>query len=172
MPISRYSHQTYPYEFAGRPRVASRHVSEGKHSAPEPSPFITGFLTVVIVAGMMILMVEMFRLRIPDVYRFGSFALLASAAAGFKIALPGMTGTLSANFLFILYGLVEFTLPETTILGCFLTLMQCLWHQGRATLADQKRRSTWVRRRSRSRPPISRCTRPSRTSCSWKNRSN
>ncbi|HEY3739225.1 MAG TPA: diguanylate cyclase [Bryobacteraceae bacterium] len=100
---------------------------------PEQNPIIPGFLTVVIVAGMMILIVQMFRLRIPDVYRFGSFALLASAAAGFKIALPGMTGTLSANFLFILYGLVEFTLPETTILGCFLTLMQCVWHQGRRT---------------------------------------
>jgi diguanylate cyclase (GGDEF)-like protein/putative nucleotidyltransferase with HDIG domain len=99
----------------------------------EASPLTAGFLTVIIVAGMMILVVEMFGLRVPDLYRFGSFALLASAAAGFKIALPGMTGTLSANFLFILYALVEFTLPETTILGCFLTLMQCVWHQGRAT---------------------------------------
>ncbi len=97
------------------------------------NPLTNGFISVIIVAGVSILLADLFRLRIPDAYRFGSFALLASAAAGFKINLPGMSGTLSANFLFILYGLVEFTEPETMALGCFLTLMQCLWHQGRAS---------------------------------------
>lgn len=107
--------------------------SPQKPSEASTNPLTTGFVSVIIVTGVSILAADLFRLKIPDLYRFGSFALLASAAAGFKIGLPGMSGTLSANFLFILYGLVEFTAPETMLLGCFLTLMQCVWHQGRRT---------------------------------------
>ena len=110
----------------------SASVPAGRANLPA-SPLTTGFVAVIVVSGLSILLAELFRLRISDVYRFGSFALLASAAAGFKITLPGLSGTLSANFLFILYGLVEFSTPETMLLGCFLTLMQCVWHQGRAT---------------------------------------
>ncbi len=48
-----------------------------------------------------------------------------------------MTGALSANFLFILYGIVEFSFSETMLMASFLTLTQCLanwtkglrWHQ-------------------------------------------
>lgn len=93
----------------------------------------TVFLSAMIALGLVLSAFELSHFQMPDWYRYGSFALLASAAAGFKISLPGMSGTLSANFLFILYGLVEFTLPETLLLGCFLTLMQCVWHQGRRT---------------------------------------
>ena len=97
------------------------------------TPLSTGFVSAIILTGLCVLLADLWRLHIPDLLRFGSFALLAAAAAGFKITLPGITGTLSANFLFILYGLVEFTAPETMLLGCFLTLMQCVWHLGRRT---------------------------------------
>ena len=113
--------------------MTNRLPAQATKTAGWSNPLTTGFVSVIIVTGLLILAAEVVQLKIPDLYRFGSFALLASAAAGFKISLPGMSGTLSANFLFILYGLVEFSAPETMILGCFLTLMQCVWHQGRRT---------------------------------------
>ena len=107
--------------------------SANSNPAKYDNPLTIGFVTVIIVTGLSLLLADLLQLKIADLYRFGSFALLASAAAGFKISLPGMSGTLSANFLFILYGLVEFSAPETMLLGCFLTLMQCVWHHGRRT---------------------------------------
>ena len=43
-----------------------------------------------------------------------------------KIQLPGIDGTMSVNFLFILLGVVELSLPETLVLGCTATLAQCV----------------------------------------------
>ena len=91
------------------------------------TPSTSLFLWSMASAGILILVTSLFFWSSSiDGYRYGCVVLLASAAAGFKISLPGMTGSLSANFLFILYGIVEFTFSETVLMACFLTLMQCL----------------------------------------------
>ena len=95
------------------------------------------FLWSITGIGLAILLSSLLLWRTTDAYRYGCLVLLASAAAGFKISLPGMTGALSANFLFILYGIVEFSFSETMLMASFLTLTQCLanwtkglrWHQ-------------------------------------------
>jgi diguanylate cyclase (GGDEF)-like protein/putative nucleotidyltransferase with HDIG domain len=56
---------------------------------------------------------------------------------GFQVSLPGMTGTLSANFLFVLYSLVEFSFGETMLLAVFLTASQCLVKMGRRFRYEQ-----------------------------------
>ncbi len=53
-----------------------------------------------------------------------SIAMLASTL---KLSLPGITGTLSANFLFALVGILELTFAETIVMGCTATLVQCYW---------------------------------------------
>jgi diguanylate cyclase (GGDEF)-like protein/putative nucleotidyltransferase with HDIG domain len=95
------------------------------------------FLWGIVATGLSIVAASLVSWQTSDAYRYGCLVLLASAAAGFKISLPGMTGALSANFLFILYGIIEFTFSETVLMASFLTLMQCLanwrkslrWHQ-------------------------------------------
>jgi diguanylate cyclase (GGDEF)-like protein/putative nucleotidyltransferase with HDIG domain len=84
------------------------------------------FLWLISITGALILAVSIAYWQSADPYRFGCVVLLASAAAGFKVALPEMSGTLSANFLFVLYGIVEFSFPETVLLAAFLTLTQCI----------------------------------------------
>ena len=44
-----------------------------------------------------------------------------------KVRLPGITGTMSVNFLFILIGIADFTLAETLTMGCLAILIQCIW---------------------------------------------
>ncbi|MGA3351451.1 MAG: hypothetical protein ABSC33_20675, partial [Candidatus Sulfotelmatobacter sp.] len=44
-----------------------------------------------------------------------------------KVQLPGIDGTMSVNFLFILLGVVELSLPETLLIGCTATLVQSVW---------------------------------------------
>ena len=42
-----------------------------------------------------------------------------------------MPGTLSLNFVFVLFGLVDLSATETIVLGAIVTLVQCLWSTDR-----------------------------------------
>jgi diguanylate cyclase (GGDEF)-like protein/putative nucleotidyltransferase with HDIG domain len=52
---------------------------------------------------------------------------VAILASGLKVQLPGIDGTMSVNFLFILLGVMELSLPETLVIGCTATLVQSVW---------------------------------------------
>jgi len=43
------------------------------------------------------------------------------------VQLPGIDGTMSVNFLFILMGVMELSLPETLVIGCAASLFQSVW---------------------------------------------
>ena len=62
-----------------------------------------------------------------DLTRFVCYLLVAVLASSLKIQLPGIDGTMSVNFLFILLSVLELSLPETLVLGCTATLAQCLF---------------------------------------------
>jgi len=62
-----------------------------------------------------------------DLVRFGCYLLVAVLASGLKVQLPGIDGTMSVNFLFILLGVMELSLPETLAIGCTATLVQSVW---------------------------------------------
>jgi hypothetical protein len=44
-----------------------------------------------------------------------------------KVRLPGIPGTMSVNFLFILIGIADFTMAEALTISCAAILVQCLW---------------------------------------------
>ena len=52
---------------------------------------------------------------------------IAILASRLKVSLPGITGTLSVNFLFILIGVLELSFAETLILGAASMLAQCFY---------------------------------------------
>jgi len=49
-------------------------------------------------------------------------------ASRLKVALPAITGTLSVTFIFVLFGVVELSLPEALCMGISATLIQCVLH--------------------------------------------
>jgi hypothetical protein len=53
-----------------------------------------------------------------------ALALLSSAL---KVRLPGITGNISTNFLFVLIAITMFSLTETVVLASAACLVQCLW---------------------------------------------
>jgi hypothetical protein len=53
--------------------------------------------------------------------------LLALVASTMKVRLPGITGTISVNFLFILIAIAVFTFSETVLLAAASCIVQCLW---------------------------------------------
>jgi signal transduction histidine kinase len=57
-----------------------------------------------------------------------SLALLTSTL---KVTLPGVKGTISVAFFFVLFSVTQFTLPETVLVGAGASLVQCLWRPKR-----------------------------------------
>ncbi len=62
-----------------------------------------------------------------DLVRFFTYLLLSLLAATLKLRLPGLSGTMSIGFLFVLLGISELSLPETMVLACASVIVQCLW---------------------------------------------
>ena len=84
------------------------------------------FLTAALGAAVMV--GGALRWESHDVLRFGCYLLVALMASGLKVHLPGIDATMSVNFLFILIGILELSVPETLVIGCASGLMQCLWN--------------------------------------------
>ena len=76
------------------------------------------FISTVICLGFALVGFEMNRWHSIDVPRFVCFGVLSVTAAILKVHLPGITGTMSVNFVFILIGTIDLSLPETLMMGC------------------------------------------------------
>jgi putative nucleotidyltransferase with HDIG domain len=66
-----------------------------------------------------------------DPIKFVCYLTAAILASSLKVGLPGIEGTLSANFLFTLIGILEMSLPEMLLLGVASTLSQFYWRPAR-----------------------------------------
>jgi diguanylate cyclase (GGDEF)-like protein/putative nucleotidyltransferase with HDIG domain len=85
------------------------------------------FIGVTAALGIWALAHTLWNWQSVDLTRFVCYLLVAVLASSLKIQLPGIDGTMSVNFLFILLGVLELNLPETLVLGCTATLAQCLF---------------------------------------------
>ena len=63
-----------------------------------------------------------------DPFRYVCFLAVAMCASVLKVQLPGIKATMSANFLFILVGILDLSNSETVLMGCLGGLVQTLWH--------------------------------------------
>jgi putative nucleotidyltransferase with HDIG domain len=85
------------------------------------------FIAVVIAAGLASLLqaaVHQSSKNIAEVICYLGIAILASRL---RVTLPGITGTLSVNFLFILVGVAELSYAEAMTLGAFSMLAQTIY---------------------------------------------
>jgi diguanylate cyclase (GGDEF)-like protein/putative nucleotidyltransferase with HDIG domain len=76
---------------------------------------------------MIVLCSAVWHWQSADLTRFLCYLAVAVLASGLKVQLPGIDGTMSVNFLFILLGVVELSLPETLVIGCTASLVQSVW---------------------------------------------
>jgi len=65
--------------------------------------------------------------QFPDVAHYLACLSLACIASTMKVRLPGLHGTISVNFVFILLALTQLSLVEALIVAAAATLVQCLW---------------------------------------------
>lgn len=62
-----------------------------------------------------------------DAGRYVCYFAIAAIASVLKVHLPGITGTMSVNYVFILLGILELSYAEAILLGCMAILIQTGW---------------------------------------------
>src|SRR5260370_18307555 len=86
------------------------------------------YVSSVIIIGGCVTISELSHWESQDLVRFVCYLVLAILGSRLKVVLPAISGTLSVLFIFILFGIVELSLPEALFMGCAATLIQCFWH--------------------------------------------
>jgi diguanylate cyclase (GGDEF)-like protein/putative nucleotidyltransferase with HDIG domain len=92
------------------------------------------FIALVVILGWAMVVSCVVSWESADPVRWAFFLLLGLVASGMKLNLPQTFGTISANFVFVLLGVLELSLSETLLLACTGTAVQMLVHRHAAQL--------------------------------------
>src|SRR5512139_2469090 len=84
------------------------------------------YLVAVFLTGVSCLALGASQWKPESLLQFGFYVLASMMASNLKVILPGITGSMSVNFLFILVGVTELILPQTLVIGCLSTATQCV----------------------------------------------
>ena len=87
----------------------------------------TLYVTAISLAGSGLIATTLYRWHSEDLLRFCFYLILSALAAGLKVNLPGIRGSMPVCFLFVFVGIADLNASETLILGCVGTAVQCLW---------------------------------------------
>ncbi len=85
------------------------------------------FIGLVAVTGLMAVLRPLAATNEVWSTRFVCYLLLALLSSGLKVSLPGVTGTLSVSFLFILASMAELGALQTMAIGVGSALVQIYW---------------------------------------------
>src|SRR6266705_3166041 len=102
-------------------------MSAHSHSWKPLSAGAKAFIGLVVFAGTATLLYGAIHQSSKNIAEFICYLGIAVLASRLKVNLPGITGTLSVSFLFILVGILELSFSETLILGAVSMLAQCLY---------------------------------------------
>jgi putative nucleotidyltransferase with HDIG domain len=86
------------------------------------------YIAAVALAGWTTLALSITHWHTTNWINFGIYLGVSIFASGFKLRLPGVTGTVSAAFFPVLIGIVCLSVPEALTAACAGVLMQCIWH--------------------------------------------
>ena len=62
-----------------------------------------------------------------DLAAYVCYFALALLTSSLKVSLPGIKGTISVNFLFVLISTAVFSFSETVLLASIACIVQCMW---------------------------------------------
>jgi len=107
------------------------HAKSLPEARPSLSPVAWLYIALMTGLGATVLWAAAMNWETPDLMKFAGFLLIAVLCSGMRIKMPGLTGTLSLNFLFVLFGVLELSPSETIVMGAVITLIQCYWKRQR-----------------------------------------
>ncbi|MBI3478051.1 MAG: diguanylate cyclase [Acidobacteria bacterium] len=97
----------------------------------------TLFIGMTAAAGASVFAYALAHWQNTELERFVCYLIIAVLASSLKIQIPGLDGTMSVNFLFILLGVLELSLPETLLIGCTAALVQSFWQARQKIVATK-----------------------------------
>jgi diguanylate cyclase (GGDEF)-like protein/putative nucleotidyltransferase with HDIG domain len=80
--------------------------------------------SIVCLCGPAVLAYGVYSFRADNLFKFIAYLVICMLASRLKVRLPGIDGSISVNFLFILLGIVELNFSQTLAIGCVATLAQ------------------------------------------------
>ncbi|QOY91031.1 diguanylate cyclase [Paludibaculum fermentans] len=95
------------------------------------------YIGAVLAAGCVVIVQALATWQPDNLIRLAVYVAITLVASGMKLRLPGVTGTISLHFLFLLIGIVNRALPEVLIAGAGATLVQCFWNAKKRPTAIQ-----------------------------------
>ncbi|HZU26210.1 MAG TPA: diguanylate cyclase [Bryobacteraceae bacterium] len=85
------------------------------------------YITILVLAGFSVAW-NCFHTWTPELpLRFVVYVVIALASSGMKVALPGVNGNISVNYVFTLLALLELSVPEALILALLSAGAQTFW---------------------------------------------
>jgi diguanylate cyclase (GGDEF)-like protein/putative nucleotidyltransferase with HDIG domain len=92
------------------------------------SLYSKAYIFTILAAGTMVVTHAFSSWESSDAVRFGCYLMMTLLASGLKVTLPGITGTLSVSYVFILLGVADLKPSETVVIACSAVLAQTYWH--------------------------------------------
>ncbi len=91
------------------------------------NPRAKAYIALVIVAGLAIAGTALIHPYFSNPVLFATYLVAAVITSGMKISIPGIQGTLSVNFIFLLLAIVQLSLVEALITAASAVALQYLW---------------------------------------------
>jgi signal transduction histidine kinase/CheY-like chemotaxis protein len=85
------------------------------------------YIASVMTLGVAGLLVSVVNWSDSGAVRFIAYLIVAVLSSGLKVHLPSIKGTLSVNFLFVLFAILELSLSETLVLATASFTVQYIW---------------------------------------------
>lgn len=108
-------------------------TTRGQHSSLKATLYIIWVAAV----GLTVFAAGVVPWQSTGLGRFVAFLFIAQLVSTQKISLPGMRGTMSPSFLFMLIGIADFSFSETLVLGCTAAFVQTIWKAKNPPRVDQ-----------------------------------
>jgi diguanylate cyclase (GGDEF)-like protein/putative nucleotidyltransferase with HDIG domain len=83
------------------------------------------YIAAIVLTGLFLFAIADWQIHYPG--RFVAYVLICVLASAMKVNLPGILGTMSVNFLFVLIGTLDMSSGQTLLMGCIGALVQCTW---------------------------------------------
>lgn len=85
------------------------------------------FVGIVLALGAAAVLYGAVHWTSSGIARFAVFFILCAGTSLFRVVLPRVQGTLSLNYVFLIWGIARLGLGETILLGCASALVQSYW---------------------------------------------
>jgi signal transduction histidine kinase len=85
------------------------------------------YIASIIALGGSLIVRSIYLWTSDNPWLYLGFVLAALLTSAMKVSLPGIKGTISVAYIFVLLSITRFSMPETIVLAVTACLAQCLW---------------------------------------------